>query len=137
MSRRTIKSPPRPRPVSMMTGEQKNEALLQFAGFTRILHPNTAQHILGVKWLGPDGKTFDEDLPDLLHSRDAQDKWVLPKLQDMGLSIKVVAHEHKGVSVFLTDVVHSDAEQIYRHGDMPAEVTREAILAWIGTKAKV
>ena len=68
---RTIKSPPKPRPVSMMTDQEKNEVLAEWVGF----------------------KSCQDrcvPLPNLYHSLDAQVKWLWPKLIERQLLLRVL-----------------------------------------------
>ncbi len=67
-----------------MTDAEKNEVLAKFAGFRYKLSASENNHY----WIGPNGQTVDCDesgdalLPDLLHSLDAQAKWLVPKLNE-------------------------------------------------------
>jgi len=101
-----------------MTDQEKNEVLAKWAGFRYKLSASENNHY----WIGPNGQTVDCDesgdalLPDLLHSLDAQAKWLWDKVRDMGRFNEVVA-------------ALLDAEY---DGEHKAEACAEAILSLIG-----
>ncbi len=99
----------------------KTEVLLKFAGFT--WHPDTNPQ----SWRYPDGNLVDRDsfrhlLPDLLHSLDAQAKWLWPKLWDYVLTKWPDPH---------AIVVGGGGTAHTFYDDDPAKACAEAILALI------
>ena len=108
--------------------EEKNEVLLKFAGFTWDgfwVGPNG--FTFGAPWPGPDEAIKESDWkvitgPDLLHSLDAQAKWLWPKLD--GIELEGRGNEWSAVA--------KDSENVYWQKpvhDSPAEACAEAVLA--------
>ncbi len=100
-----------------MVDQEKKDVLLKFAGF----RVNES----GKGWYYPDGSFSMETRPDLLHSLDAQAKWIDPKLDNWSLSTydtHVTAIVHCGTSMGTADAPK----------DRPAEAKAEAILSLIG-----
>ena len=92
-----------------MTDAEKNEALLKFAGFQFCFRNDD-----GVKiWYYPEPNSDPMPPPDLLHSLDAQAKWLWPKLE------KPLNGQN------IDDIIL----RLIRLGQMTAEACAEAILA--------
>ena len=111
---------------------EKNEVLLKFAGFTWDgfwIDPNG--FTFGAPWPGPDETIKESDWkvitgPDLLHSLDAQAKWLWPKLPCKAL--RVFMHPD---FPFEAALFYEDKPPIQRTADNPAEACAEAILSLI------
>ncbi len=105
-----------------MTDQEKNEVLLKFAGF---------RYREGAcDWLPPDQESTDTlylDTPDLLHSLDAQAKWIYPKLYEVKL------HQRSNImnGQWCAEVfIRTPSGCIYR--DTPAIAVADAVLSLIG-----
>ncbi|KKL61399.1 hypothetical protein LCGC14_2195690 [marine sediment metagenome] len=111
-----------------MTDQEKNEVLAKWAGFRYKLSASENNHY----WIGPNGQTVDCDesgdalLPDLLHSLDAQAKWLWPK---MGHIIFMYSEQNEFKAT--AGMYNPDAEGTAQ-ADNPAEACAEAILSLIG-----
>ena len=98
-----------------MTDQGKNEVLAKWAGFTYLCQAGFRKEF--AMWEPPTGGMIE--LPDLLHSLDAQAKWLWPKLTRLQL--------FKMVTFWLYP-----EDGVERN---PAEACAEAILILIGTEA--
>ena len=101
-----------------MTDQEKNEVLVRWLGWEQRPHIEDGgcgcDYCTTLHWYTPDGQ--NPALPDLLHSLDAQAKWLWDKVRDMGRFNEVVA-------------ALLDAEY---DGEHKAEACAEAILSLIG-----
>ena len=110
-----------------MTDQEKNEALATFAGFA--FGPESGW---GKCWTREDGQHYG--LPDLLHSLDAQAKWLWPKLN------KILKHDGWSASwtpwfpperQWSVNIGRQGRDEEY-FGATLAEACAEAILSLIG-----
>ncbi len=133
--------------MKTLTDDENREVLATYAGFTKVDLPMYCHdkandgdgwyvRPVTVRPYWSHGKVSYRELPDLLHSLDAQKTWVWPKFQDEGISISIILHEHKGASVTLTltDEVHSDIAPVYLRGEDVAETCAEAMVKMIQRK---
>ena len=112
-----------------MTDQEKNEVLAKWSGFVdyggvAVYGPGDGSK---KGWYDPDGNALGfhaGNLPDLLHSLDAQAKWLWPKLDYQKLEFeqgqwRAWVRWHSG------------------EADSPAEACAEAVLSLIGSEVTV
>ncbi len=75
-----------------------NHELLIWGGFT----------LSNGVWSYPDGITVDNGVPYFPGSLDECYKWLLPKIQERGVSTDLIAYEHEGYGILCIDVVHNE-----------------------------
>ena len=104
-----------------MTDQEKNEVLVRWLGWEQRPHIEDGgcgcDYCTTLHWYTPDGQ--NPALPDLLHSLDAQAKWLWPKLDYLKLEYEQ--------GVWRAWVRWHSGE-----ADNPAEACAEAILSLIG-----
>ena len=106
-----------------LTDEEKTQILLKWAGF-QSYYKSQAPEETGVEaWVQPPDSERTIPIPDLLHSLDAQAKWLWPKLTDANLEIR------PGWARALVAIETAT----YRYqSDSPSKACAEAILSLIG-----
>ena len=115
-----------------MTDQEKKDALLKFAGFT-INEPSPDGATIPL-WSWPDGKPLLEPEPDLLHSLDAQAKWLWPKLTHWLISTTEDIDDVGGsyTAWVAMGTRGPQWKNEWANGDTPAEACAEATLSLIG-----
>ncbi len=119
------------REVDAMTDQEQNEALARWAGFTWDgfwIDPDN--HTFSVPW-DNEGEPREACVPDLLHSLDAQAKWLWPKLQKLGYELRIYTGQEGSDTHCL--VIQPSLGQVtgIKQAQDPAEACAEAILALI------
>ena len=124
-----------PKLIDKKLDQEKNEVLAKWVGFTF--------DELSRMWLAPDGSSPYPHFsaPDLLHSLDAQAKWLWPKLNRDGWFVNLMQSgdgsywkarlwtPYSGTSEITLENI---AAKPVRDGPTPAEACAEAILSLIG-----
>ncbi len=108
-----------------MTDQEKNEVLAKWAGFAKIGYQNTPDWILADRWVYPNTDRR-ADLPDFLHSLDAQAKWLLPKLRGYHITRDALTGGATEVTVWGETCIGTSCK-----APTPAEACAEAILSLI------
>ena len=123
-----------------MTDAEKNEALARWAGFHWGWWHNVQTIQSEEGWRCPNNKPVifeiggNGELPDFLHSLDAQAKWLWPKLDYLDVEIDWVQKAYC-VAIIATAALDGEDQQ-GTSNDTPAEACAEAILSLIGSPAE-
>ncbi len=104
-----------------MTDQEKNEALAKWAGFQ--WWEDGECYTIG-------NSTTVRELPDFLHSLDAQAKWLWPKLELDGYALQL--YLPVGYIEAFISTRSAPHWQIRKGASSPAEACAEAILSLIG-----
>ncbi len=107
-----------------MTDQEKSEVLLEFAGFYPKVFTASSDEPTETLWSDPlDREWLIPKPPDLLHSLDAQAKWLYPKIYEVKLHQRSnIMNGQWCAEVFLRTPMGC----IYR--DTPAEALVDALL---------
>ena len=105
-----------------MTDEEKIEKLARWAGFTFNDDEDAVWYTPG-----PDAHHWGRLPPDFLHSLDAQDRWLLPKLDSILLASGMADQEGTIPSAF----VWLNVVMKKRSGNTRAEACADAVLSLI------